>query len=256
MGLFDKVFTKKGSDGLPESFSALYKATDYSQKGYDVHYGFRCLEKMYKIGHEAALKGEMSTGEFVGAIKADLYFPRIENLAKVYETGEYWYDNEDEGRRYHFKVCEPDMVKYYQCYASMSYAASKLTNNFTKEYMLKESVMRQVPEYVLKTGIGYSQGYLKSVSDKVKSKSMAVSFLDTAFDLCCRGYGLTTEYVSLYGITEKPSEVACLALEELIALKDFLEYRSLSSYVKKAQESKINLPIDLLQKINEIEELE
>lgn len=245
MGLFDKILVKKGADGLPESFAALYKATDYTQKGYDVHYGFRCLEKMYEIGKKAVIEDNMSAGD-LGAIKGDHYFPRIQDLAEVYKTGEYWYDNDDEGRRYYFKVCEPDMAKHYGCYASMAYAAQKLTKDFTKEYALKDDTMNEVPNYFLQAGIGYAEGYLKSPVANIKSKEMAVSFLDTAFELGCKRYGYKPQMI----FSKDTSYIAWRALEELAELSDYLTF-SLDDYVKRAEKNNIDVPEKVLKKIEE-----
>lgn len=248
MGLFDKILVKKGADGLPESFAALYKATDYTQKGYDVHYGFRCLEKMYEIGKKAVIEDNMSAGD-LGAIKGDHYFPRIQDLAEVYKTGEYWYDNDDEGRRYYFKVCEPDMTKHYGCYVSMAYAAQKLTKDFTKEYALKDDAMNEVPNYFLQAGIGYSQGHLKSPVASKKTKEFAVSFLDMAFELGCKRYGYNPGLI----FSKDTSYIAESALHELTKLSDYLPCL-LNDYVKKAEKNNIYLSEDLLKKIKEIDE--
>lgn len=249
MGLFDKMFVKTGDDGLPESFIALYKATNYTKKGYDVHYGFRCLEKLYQVGLKAVIEDKMSTLD-IGKIKCDHFFPRVEDLVTIYKDGEYWYDDEDS--RYFFKVCEPNIEKYYNCYSTLAFAANKLTNGFVKEYALKEETMRHVPNYFLQAGLGYSKGYLKSVDPNIKTKKIAVTYLDTAFELCCKGYGLTVEYITYNQITEKPNDVAVRALEELIELEDYID-GILSDYVKMAKEYKIKLPNDLLEKIKERE---
>ena len=250
MGLFDKILVKKGADGLPESFAALYKTTDYTQKGYDVHYGFRCLEKMYEIGKKAVIEGKMSAGD-LGAIKGDHYFPRMQDLAEVYKTGEYWYDNDDEGRRYYFKVCEPDMAKHYGCYVSMAYAAQKLTKDFTKEYALKDDAMNEVPNYFLQAGIGYSQGHLKSPVASKKTKEFAVSFLDMAFELGCKRYG----YKPQWYLSKDTSTIAYSALHELIKLSDYLTY-PLSDYVKRGERNNLTFSEETIKKIKEIEENE
>lgn len=247
MGLFDKLLVKKGEDGLPESFAALYKATNCEQKGYDVHYGFRCLEKMYRIGKQALAEEKMSGGDF-GTIKSDHFFPRITDLAEVYKDGEYWYDDVEKGKLYRFKVCEPDMAKHYECFATLADAAEKLSRNFSKNYVLQNDTMNRVPDYFLQAGIGYARGYLKSTSADIKSKKIAAIYLTKAFELGCQRYG----YIPDYYLSEDTSFVANHALKELVELSEYIPF-PLHDYVKTAQKNNVTLWNELLERVKEVD---
>ena len=226
MKFLSDLFNKKGADGLPENFSGLYKETEISESRgqFDLYYGFRCLEKLYKLGIDAIKQNNLG-------FDIDKFILRMKNLAEVYETGEYWYDAKD-GYRHPEKVCEKDLHKAYACYMLGAEAASMATNDFKKEYAMS-SIDAQVSviKMFLKSGIGMAEGYLHSPDPNVSDRKYAASQLVMAVMLSYMRFGGQC-YDSNY------SNYASQALEALISLRDMLlKDQPLSWYADKVVES-------------------
>lgn len=209
MGLFDGLFNKKSADGLPESFSGLYKETEVSEKRgkFDLQYGFRCLEKLYRMGTDAVTQNNTR-------IDIDKFLDRMQDLAEVYKTGSYWWS--DGSYKHPDRVCDLDLNKSYACYMLGVAAAAMVTNDFQRDYVINTADAHLlVIEMYVKSGIGMAEGYLHSPDPKVSDRRYAASHLAMAVLLSCGKYG--NHYLSL-----KYESYATQALRALIPLQDML----------------------------------
>lgn len=241
MGFLDGLLNKKGADGLPDSFSGLYKETEVSGKRgqFDLQYGFRCLEKLYRMGTEAVAQNNTR-------LDIDKFLDRMEDLAEVYKTGNYWYS--DGSCKHPDRVCDPDLNKSYACYMLGAAAASMVTNDFKKEYAINTADAHlTVIEMFLKSGIGMAEGYLHSPDPNVSDRRYAASQLAMAVLLCCNRFGkhyLELEYTGY----------AKQALKAMIPLRDMLlASEPLSWYADRCVSSRILSENDnIIQSIREL----